>query len=566
MASTGADNSVTYNATAPRVTINQAAGQADPTNSSPINFTVIFDEPVSDFVTGDVTFSGTALGTLVGTVTGTGMTYNVAVSGMTSSGTVIANIATGVAHDIADNPNMAATSTDNTVAYGVVSISHVVVAEATPRNGILDSNDQLVITWAVDDVDSVGSKSLSVDGRPVSVIYGPYPGGAGTYLFAGVFGPIGAGNHSYGIQSADSKGNAAPACAGSFTVVVSNVTISSVVVVPAQGLMTWNAQDSGGVASSSLTVDGTPVSTIYGPYAAAVGLNYAGVFGTILAGTHSYTITATDNMGNSSRHTGTFDMPGLTISGVVVVPEQGLMTWNILAPNGVRTTGFRVDNISISMWRSTIYGPYAAASGDNYAGVYENGTPFSPGTYTYTITATDKLGNSSQFAGSFSVAALTIDVSTPPHGSPVPLTDQQLAPIVAEAERRWVVTNSAQVPATMSGITVQVADLPSGLLGEEIGKTILIDRDAAGYGWFIDPTPADDSEFANLVAPHTLAAQAGSPAANRVDLLTTVMHELGHVLGYNDDATGDLMNGTLSLGVRRTVAVDEVSTTLDGNR
>ena len=42
--------------TPPTVTINQAAGQADPTNASPINFTVVFSEPVTDFATGDVTF------------------------------------------------------------------------------------------------------------------------------------------------------------------------------------------------------------------------------------------------------------------------------------------------------------------------------------------------------------------------------------------------------------------------------------------------------------------------------------------------------------------------------
>ena len=44
-ASTSTDNTVTFDATAPTVTINQAAGQADPTNSSPINFTAVFSEP-----------------------------------------------------------------------------------------------------------------------------------------------------------------------------------------------------------------------------------------------------------------------------------------------------------------------------------------------------------------------------------------------------------------------------------------------------------------------------------------------------------------------------------------
>ena len=119
LASTSTDNTVTYDVTPPTVTINQAAGQADPTNASPINFTVVFSEPVNDFATGDVTLSGTA-GATTATVTGSGTTYNVAVSGMTGSGTVIASLAAGVAHDAAGNANTASTSTDNTVTYDVL--------------------------------------------------------------------------------------------------------------------------------------------------------------------------------------------------------------------------------------------------------------------------------------------------------------------------------------------------------------------------------------------------------------------------------------------------------------
>jgi serine protease AprX len=77
---------------------------------------VIFNEPVSDFATGDMTLSGTA-GATTATVTGSGTTYNVAVSGMTGDGTVIATLLAGVAHDTAGNDNTASTSTDNTVAY-----------------------------------------------------------------------------------------------------------------------------------------------------------------------------------------------------------------------------------------------------------------------------------------------------------------------------------------------------------------------------------------------------------------------------------------------------------------
>src|SRR5204862_138662 len=99
---------------APTVAINQAASQVDPTNASPINFTVVFSEPVSDFATGDVTLSGTA-GATTAVVTGSGTTYNVAVSGMATNGTVLASLAAGVAHDTASNASAASTSTDNQV-------------------------------------------------------------------------------------------------------------------------------------------------------------------------------------------------------------------------------------------------------------------------------------------------------------------------------------------------------------------------------------------------------------------------------------------------------------------
>ena len=118
LASTSTDNTVTFTVpvTPLTVTINQAVGQADPTGTSPINFTVIFSAPVTDFATGDVTLSGTA-GATTAIVTGSGTTYNVAVSGMTQSGTVIATILAGVAQDAASTPNQASTSTDNTVTY-----------------------------------------------------------------------------------------------------------------------------------------------------------------------------------------------------------------------------------------------------------------------------------------------------------------------------------------------------------------------------------------------------------------------------------------------------------------
>jgi hypothetical protein len=64
-----------------------------------------------------VTLGGTASGTLTCTVSGSGTTYNVAVSGMTGSGTVTASLAAGVAHDASGDPNTSSASTDNSVDY-----------------------------------------------------------------------------------------------------------------------------------------------------------------------------------------------------------------------------------------------------------------------------------------------------------------------------------------------------------------------------------------------------------------------------------------------------------------
>lgn len=100
----------------PAVTINQTVGQADPTPNSPINFTAVFNEPVTGFTTGDVTISGGALPT-TGTVAGGPASYLVAVTGMSTIGTVTASIGAGVATDLRGAGNLASTSADNTVFF-----------------------------------------------------------------------------------------------------------------------------------------------------------------------------------------------------------------------------------------------------------------------------------------------------------------------------------------------------------------------------------------------------------------------------------------------------------------
>jgi LPXTG-site transpeptidase (sortase) family protein len=104
------------------LTVNQAIGQSDPTNSSPINFTTIFSETVTGFDSSDVAFTGSTIsGTLSASVTGTGPIYNISVTGMTGTGKVVVSIPTGVALDSTGKANSASTSTDNSVTYDVTA-------------------------------------------------------------------------------------------------------------------------------------------------------------------------------------------------------------------------------------------------------------------------------------------------------------------------------------------------------------------------------------------------------------------------------------------------------------
>ena len=143
VASTSTDNTVAWSPGGPTVTINQAVGQLDPTNVSPINFTVVFSTAVSGFATGDVVITGTAGGTKTATVTGSGTTYTVAVTGMAAGGTVIATVPGSVAVDASARPNLASTSTDNTVTWTSTATSITLTTSAPTPPGAHDP----VILW-----------------------------------------------------------------------------------------------------------------------------------------------------------------------------------------------------------------------------------------------------------------------------------------------------------------------------------------------------------------------------------------------------------------------------------
>ena len=145
-------------------------------------------------------------------------------------------------------------------------------------------------------------------------------------------------------------------------------------------------------------------------------------------------------------------------------------------------------------------------------------------------------------------------------GTAPALTPAELAPVAAAAIQRLAATglSVAQVAELRAATFVIQTNLSAttGALGlTALGSEVVtLDATGAGHGWFLDPTPADDNEFRQVVSASEL--DATNPAAkNHYDLLTVVMHELEHVLGVGDVSASvsphTLMTDTLALGERR---------------
>jgi hypothetical protein len=143
--------------------------------------------------------------------------------------------------------------------------------------------------------------------------------------------------------------------------------------------------------------------------------------------------------------------------------------------------------------------------------------------------------------------------------SPAPdLTVDQLDATLAAAIRRWEFAGISPGQETaLHSVTASIADLPGDYLGETLlGHTaITLDSNADSYGWYVDPTPMSDSEFPTVASVTDRYTTPTLVPAGRMDLLTVVMHELGHVLGEDStfDAAqhGALMYAYLTPGERR---------------
>jgi hypothetical protein len=119
---------------------------------------------------------------------------------------------------------------------------------------------------------------------------------------------------------------------------------------------------------------------------------------------------------------------------------------------------------------------------------------------------------------------------------------------------------ASSLDANTSGVTLTIANLPNAAVGQTVGTAITLDTNAAGYGWFVDPNPAANTDFLPTSNPNVWIAAPGSAAAGKMDMLSVLLHEYGHALGLDHSANpNDFMAPDLQPGERRLPSAAELA-------
>jgi hypothetical protein len=127
-----------------------------------------------------------------------------------------------------------------------------------------------------------------------------------------------------------------------------------------------------------------------------------------------------------------------------------------------------------------------------------------------------------------SIAGVEAPQTPPARPEGVTITAAQAQQLVASAVARWSQADLAPaLAALLQTLPVSVLDLPDNLVAAITSKALLLDANAAGWGWFLDASPWEDAEFVRGARPRGL------------DVLTALLHEQGHKVGRADLPSGE---------------------------
>jgi Bacterial Ig domain/Bacterial cadherin-like domain len=130
------------------------------------------------------------------------------------------------------------------------------------------------------------------------------------------------------------------------------------------------------------------------------------------------------------------------------------------------------------------------------------------------------------------------------------LTLAQINALLPQARQYWLAAGASA--SLLGSASFQIDDLPFGLAGQSQGNVITLDASGAGWGWFVDSTPMDQAEFDAGASATSFTSSTSSPATGKLDLLTVLIHELGHIVSLPSTATAnDVMSQYLAPSQRR---------------
>ncbi|MCE5269039.1 MAG: S53 family peptidase [Planctomycetaceae bacterium] len=422
-------------------------------------------------------------------------------------------------------------------------LSSVATGEASLQNGILESSEQGVITWAVNYTTPIASKLITIDGAVVTAVYGPFgPYDGGVYYCAGVFGPLAAGTHSYKIVMTDTNGLSATAT-GSF--VVSAAAAPSVFSVAVgelspqngtleaneQGVLTWALTTSAQITSKSLTLDGKACTACgpYGPYSGGVYYSF-GIFNGLSAGTHTYSIQMTDANGLTGSATGSFVVvpaaapiissvaigEAVSQNGVLESGELGVVTFAVTGTNAIRSRLLVVDGMQLA----ASYGPYGPYAGGAYyyAGVFPS---MSAGSHNFSIYVTDSAGRSSSYNGTFSLAARAHALASVAANSAGPAIVAELLATADQSVERAAIAMPDRQIASSTDSPPSVADVNLASKATDADDEQVVCRSTATI----------EVDTHTIARSRVLVATSDTPTAERVELLDALLQDLQFVDG-----------------------------------
>jgi hypothetical protein len=334
-----------------------------------------------------------------------------------------------------------------------------------------------------------------------------------------------------------------------------NTTLALVINLTWSGAATFGTDYTVSVSAGTLSPNGSQLTLAAG--ATSVVITVRPTDDTTVELTESVTlaIAAGTNytLGSPSSATGNItdnDVPSLSIAGNSVTEgNQGTSTVTVTVTLSAPTSKTVTVGYATAAGTATANSDYQTA-----AGTLTIAAGASSGTITLTIIGDRTKESNETFTvvlsspvnatigtGTATVTilddekALTAVDAPAASNAPAALTSAELDATVDAAKAAWL---AVKPDADFSGMTFAVADLGGLMLGYAEGSAITIDSLAAGYGWFVEKGPVENT------------AKLNSDAVGRMDLFTVVMHEIGHALGFDHDAD-ELMGATLAAGERK---------------